>query len=140
MQEIARTDAYKLHVDSDKNRIYFTVIRIDLSRYPAFREDWELAARQVKPGFTVLIDISRLSLISSEWIETSVNVHRKLVKAGLAGSAEILSLKAAKALGLDRITRIPRQVCYAREEVFTNTRMAEAWLDGLTSDLNQGKE
>ena len=132
MQEIANTASHTLTVDITKNRIYFIVTADNLLRNSSLFQDWEKAKRLVYPGFTVLTDVSRIQNMTGEWVETSVTLQKMLIKAGLAGTAEVLSERVAKELQINHINRIPGNFCYTKEEVFTDRKVAEAWLDKIS--------
>ena len=129
MQEIAKTLTYTLIVDPAKNRIYCTVTGNGFFWGSTFAQDWERAAQLVTKGFTVVTDVSRIPQISREWVELSGKIQRMLVNAGLAGTAEILSERVAKQLGIHQINKITGNACYAKEEIFTDRKIAEIWLD-----------
>ncbi|MCP4403476.1 MAG: hypothetical protein GY801_39990 [bacterium] len=130
MQEIAYTDFYTLAVDTNKNRIYCTVIGNSLAENAAFIRDWERAKSLMNPGFTVLTDISRIQHVTKEWVTIPVKLYTMLIYAGLAGTAEVLSERVATELHMNQRNRISR-ACYTKEEIFTNRRMAEVWLDRI---------
>ena len=132
MQEIAKTDSHTLAVDTTKNRIYWTVIRNNLSENSTFFRDWEKAKHLVSPGFTVLTDASQIRCISRDWVETSVKVRKILIKEGLAGIAEILSESVVEKLRIKQINRISGSCCYTKEEIITDRKIAEAWLDRIS--------
>ncbi len=135
MQEIARTESYTLSVDSTKNRIYCTVTGNDLAGNATFVQDWEQAKCLVSPGFTVLTDVSRIRRMSKDWVATSVKLQQMLIHAGLAGTAELLSEQVAEDLQIQHINRISGHYCYTKEEMFTNKRIAEAWLDRISAEI-----
>ena len=132
MQEIAKTHSHTLVVDTVNNRIYCTVLRSNLLRNSTFFQDWENAKRLVSTGFTVLTDISQMDHISKGWVKTSTRLQRKLLQEGLAGIAEILSEQVAEELKIHQINRIPGRYYYMKEELFTNRKAAEMWLDRIS--------
>lgn len=135
MQEIAHTELYTLSVDTTKNRIYCIVAGNDPLENSSFIRDWERAKCLVSPGFTVLTDVSRIRDITKDWVATSVKLQKRLIEAGLAGTAELLSERVAECLHIDHINRISRGCCYTKEEIFTNRRIAEAWLDRISRKM-----
>ncbi len=135
MQEIAQTESYTLSVDYAKNRIYCTVTGNDLVENAVFVQHWERAKRLVCPGFTVLTDVSRIRRMSKDWVATSVKLQQMLIHAGLAGTAELHSEQVAENLQIHHSNRISGHYCYAKEEIFTNRRIAEAWLDRISAKL-----
>ncbi len=133
MQEIANTEAYTLTVDIVKNRIYWIVTDYGLAGYPTLAQDWEKARGLISRGFTVLTDTSRMRQISEDWEAIEIGLFSLLVQDGLAGVAEILSEIAAEKRHIRGINRIPGTCYYAKKEIFTNRRIAEAWLDRIAS-------
>ncbi len=136
MQDIARTDSHTLVVDTTKNRIYCTVTGNTLLENSTFFQDWEDARRLVSRGFTVLTDVSRIQRMSEDWVEASVQLQRMLITEGLAGTAELLSEDMAEKLQIHHISRILGKGCYAKEERFTNRKIAEAWLDRISNKMS----
>jgi hypothetical protein len=98
-----------------------------------FFEAWRAARKHVSPGFTVLNDISRVSKLSKDWGFTSMRLHLLMILDGLAGVAEILPDAVADNLNTFRTVRLPRQRLWAKEEFFTDPKMAEDWLDHINA-------
>jgi len=138
MQKIANTDTHILAVDTSKNRIYFTVSGKSLLESPTFVQDWEQAQCLVSPGFTVLTDVSRIQQLTKDWVVTSVRLYKMLVLAGLAAVAEILSEHVATRRHINQVNRISKN-CYTKEEIFTDRKIAEAWLNRISTRILKGK-
>lgn len=139
MQELITADTYLLLVDTIKNRIYFSIIKDDISWDATFVQDWENAVHLVSKGFTVLADISLLQHMTRNWVAASMKLQQMLVEAGLAGTAEVLSEDVVTKLQISRFIRLSK-LRYTKEELFTNRRMAEAWLDRIQPKITERRK
>jgi len=128
MEQVAHTKRYKLRVDADKNRLYFSLRGSgkDASGCADCIREMQAALRRMPAGFTALTDFTRFQQISPEWMEPLFNIHQMLITAGVSKEAEIHPSDIVLCMQLDSVAQhsgIDRQI-------FADRDRAEAWLDG----------
>ena len=131
MTEITNNAFMKLAVDQTKNRIYYSMMGFwqKAADVPTSAEGWEKTLKLVSPGFTILVDLTQVKTISTEWAKIFEASQKKITDAGLIGTAEVVSENVLMKAQLTRITKesgMPKKM-------FANKAEAEAWLDTLSS-------
>ena len=78
-------------------------------------------------GFTILTDATQVKTLLPMWAETFHSIQVRMVDAGLAASAEVLSQDAMTKMQADRVSRQSGML----KQNFTTIANAEVWLDSL---------
>jgi hypothetical protein len=127
MQEIANTEFYTLSVDDAKRRVYNTVTGSwgDLPEMSQFMEDWENVIRQISDGYTMLTDASDFHLFSTRWAVTTLEIRKKLVRAGIKKIAQILPRSTLLKLQFGSLSMNTG----VETKMFSDWDEAEIWLD-----------
>ena len=127
METIAKTAYYHIRVDQEKNRIYLEIIgfwkSVDVA--PHFHQDIHKTFSRLKPGFTVLADLTSMKPSPPEVKKLHEDTQKMGVKAGLYKAAEVIPEDSVVQIQLDDFgqkSHITRRVFYSRQE-------AEQWLD-----------
>ena len=130
MHQIAKTPRYTLAVDPIKNRLYSAKIGFwqDIFDNPDFIEHIHQAIQHLSKGFTILSDLTQLQVLSHEWVEVMIEVHKIFVKADCAGKAEIAPETAVARLQFKRIA----ESSGIQKQEFASKVEAEAWLDQIS--------
>lgn len=125
---IASNSYYDISVDVSRNRIYLVIKGYWQARelVPNYLADLENAATMLKPGFTVLANLTRMVTPAHEVSSLHLEAQKILVKSGLARSAEILNdiLLTNEANGYSAASQTTRRIFY-------DTGFAEVWLDSF---------
>ena len=127
MTEIAKTNKYSVSVDSNKNRMYLTVVGFwaSPSDVPNYIDDVKKASAAVTKGFTILTDLTQMKTPAPELGPIHEQAQKSLINAGLKKTAEILSDDAIAKMVMDRYSKASGM----EKMVFNNKHDAEAWLD-----------
>lgn len=81
----------------------------------------------LKPGFTILVDISNFKLPSITSLEYLKQVQEKCIKAGMKKSAEIIPQSTYTQLAINRIKE-RNKLGEIKRKSFTSKKEAESWL------------
>ena len=129
MQTLVNAERYVLKVDLLKNRMYWTFKGFwkELEGEDAYLQYWHAAANKMTPGFTVLVDLSELQIMSAEWTGIAVKTQEIVMAAGVKAVAEVIPGRAVLELQAGRIANTTG----IRKQVFPTKAAAEAWLDSL---------
>ena len=124
---IAKREQYQIEVDSDKNRMYYTMRGFwnSPADFPDYSNDCDKGVAAVKPGFTLLVDIRDFKTPSLSVKPMFEERQRILKNAGLKKVAEVFSHDVIAQMSLDSVAR--RSGMQKRN--FTDMAEAEAWLD-----------
>lgn len=127
MQEIANTEFYILSVDEAKKRVYNTVSGSwgESPEMSQFMEDWEKVMRLISDGYTMLTDASEFHLFSTRWAVTTLEIRKRLIKAGIKKIAQILPRSTLLKLQFGSLSMHTG----VTTKMFSNWDEAEAWLD-----------
>lgn len=130
MQELANTEHYTLAVDARKNRIYVVIRGFwqEQPDFPEYQQLWNQLLSMVRPGFTVLADMSELKVRTQEWVQRHELIQQQIHAAGIVKAAEIIPEDVIVKMQFDHIGKqagIPRRV-------FSDRTEAETWLDSET--------
>ena len=90
MKELANTHAFTVAVDLEKNRIHLKLVGTwKQSDADAYAQGVRSAYKEVKPGFTLLMDF-RQAAPAMPWIqEVSLTLQKELLERGLKQTAEV---------------------------------------------------
>ncbi len=127
LEKVTSNSYYEISVDAEKNRIFLTIKGFWQTEelVPGFIADIDAAARQVKPGFTALANLTQMKPPPARVGAIHVQAQRLLLGNGLALAAEVIDDAILREVADDYAaeTKIERLV-------FDNLRDAEAWLNG----------
>ncbi|MFH0821863.1 MAG: hypothetical protein V2B18_03875 [Pseudomonadota bacterium] len=126
MKPVASNPFYTLFVEEQKRRVYLKIIGwwFNKDDVPNWLRDLETAAKMVRPGFTILTDLTEFKGGTQQPLH--VEGQKLLIKAGLSKVGEVYAQGSI-------VARV--QVKMAAEESGMNVRQfesrseAEAWLD-----------
>lgn len=128
MTEIAATPFYSIKADTTKNRIYYTIIGTwkSPSDVPNYLEDIKKAIRQIKPGFTILTDLTHAKTAMPEMKKLHEQAQSILISAGLSNVAEVFPEKDyILKMQVDKISETTKM----KKQAFGSRKDAEQWLD-----------
>lgn len=125
--EIAATPFYSITADTDKNRIYFSIVGSwkSPSDVPNYMDDWKKAVKQVRRGFTVLTDMTQAKVALPEIRKLHEDAQKMVMSAGLSKVAEVYPDDAVLKMQIDRIS----QASSMTKQAFSDRKAAELWLD-----------
>jgi len=125
--KIAATPFYSITADTDKNRIFFSIIGSwkSPSDAPNYLEDWKKALKLVRRGFTVLTDLTQAKVALPEIRKLHEDAQKIVMSAGLSKVAEIFPDDAVLKMQQDRIS----QATSMTKQVFSDRKAAELWLN-----------
>jgi hypothetical protein len=128
LEMIASNGYYDVSVDVSKNRIYLTIKGYWQAKelVPNYLADVGNAAAMLKPGFTVLANLTRTVPPGREVGSLHLEAQKLLVERGLARSAEVLNdlLLINVASGYPAASQRTRRIFY-------DAGFAEVWLDSF---------
>ncbi len=128
LEKIVSNSYYDIAVDISKNRTHLTIKGYweTTELVPNFMADVNAAAEKMKPGFTVLANLTRMKPPPAAVCAMYKQAQALLVSCGLECTAEIIDdLSLEKTLNdYDCQSKI-------KKEIFVNAVDAEAWLDSL---------
>ncbi len=130
---VAKTKYYNIEVDSDKNRVYMTLIGYwpNNEEVSSFLEDMKAVTEMVTSGFSVLTDISKMQTPSPEIGEMHMKAQKLFLDAGLERTVEVIPPdKPIEKMAIDRYSRAREK----KKRVFGDRWSAEAWLDEVYKD------
>ncbi len=125
-ERITSNSYYDIAVDSAKNRIYLTIKGFWQTKelVPHYINDIGTAVGRMKPGFTVLADLTRMVQPTPEVCALHQESQVLLVKCGAARAAQI----AYDPLLTNVLNQYSAELKISRR-IFGETSFAEAWLD-----------
>lgn len=130
MIDIANTPFYSINADTGKNRIYYAIIGSWKSPadVPNYLEDMKKSARQMKPGFTILTDLTRAKTAMPEIKKLHEQAQKILISAGLSKVAEVFPDKDyVLKMQVDKISDSTKM----QKQAFSSRKDAEQWLDKI---------
>lgn len=126
MTTIAENKEYKIQVDIAQNRAFLTVVGFwrkpeDVSDY---LNDWKKAISTLKPGFTLLTDVTEMTIHPGEVRDIHLQAQQLIIDAGVKKVAELQKAKVAELQlnGVAHESGLPKKNFNSREE-------AIAWLE-----------
>ena len=124
---IAKTDHYSIEIDAGKNRAYLSFAGFCKStdEMPTFLDDVAKAAQQLKKGFTLLTNATKLKTPSPEVSALHEKSQKIWIENGLLKTAEILPETATTQIALNRYAKTTGM----KKKAFSQEKEAEAWLD-----------
>lgn len=109
---IAETKEYSIKYNSSKNRFYLQIIGFWESpqQISGYLNDWEKALTKSRPGFTLLTDVTQMSIHPQSVREIHKKAQNLIVKAGVSKVAELQKNKIAEIQlnGLSKDTNMPK--------------------------------
>lgn len=119
---------FKITVNTSKNRIYIVGDGFPtVAEGKQYLADYTAALKQVKPGFTVLVDARTLEPTRPEVQENIAESMRLSVSLGLSKVARVVTEKVA-GVQLQRLAREGKGTQHSAEH-FTSMSEAEQYLD-----------
>lgn len=93
MRLIAFRAEYQITVNPDKNRVFYKPFAEmnQAAALPHYLADWQLALAEVRPGFTILTDVTQMQAPNPHLLDTFVAAQSLLVAGGVRLVAEIYS-------------------------------------------------
>ncbi|MCP4605724.1 MAG: hypothetical protein GY847_35255 [Proteobacteria bacterium] len=127
MKIITQNEYYKIEINEDKNRVYFRIQGFWKSPavVPNFLNDWETTIGCLKPGFTIVSDLTEMKPPAVSLSNIHEQAQCMLVAAGLSKTAEIISETVLLELQLKRYAGKSSM----KKKEFSVLEEAEAWLD-----------
>lgn len=117
--------------DEVKNRVYFTVHGFwkNIECIPDFIPDWKKILTLVKPGFTILTNLSTMITHPKEVSKVHEDAHKLLSEAGVK--------KVARIMPADKIAYLQvlsmHENVYLPSKSFNSEGEADQWLDIMTT-------
>ncbi len=129
MKELVNTRFYRMKVDAEKNRVYFKILGFWGSRQnvPNYLDDWRKTLKELRPGFTILTDLTESKMPSEDAVELHEQAQKLVMEAGLSKVAELRP--EADPLVQRQYDELSRTTSM-QKRVFTDFDKAEAWLNG----------
>ena len=120
---------YKLKPDTEKNRIYFSVVGSppNLQAIPNFESDWIKAMSIVKPGFTVLADMTEMGKYPEDVDKINKKVQADMMEKGCSKIAHVAKPEIVMQVNSHSNDSGMRHLLRG----FFNKKNAELWLDGI---------
>jgi hypothetical protein len=127
-ERVVSNSYYEIAIDPAKNRIYLTIKGFWQTKdlVPHYVEDIGSAVARLKPGFTVLADLTRMVPPTHEVAVMHKRVRESLMENGLFRAAEIVDNPAVTGM----LVEYPAGSKVNRR-VFSGIVSAEAWLNGI---------
>jgi hypothetical protein len=127
LEKIASNVYYEIGVDVSRNRIYLIIKGYWQTKelVPNYVTDVGRAAGKVKPGFTVLADLSQMKQPADDVGALHQQAQKLLLEKGLSRTAEVLDNASLQKVTDEYATR-SKMV----KRVFPSTEKAEVWLNG----------
>ncbi len=127
-KQIASNSYYDITVDTEKNRIHLTIKGFWQTKnlVPHYIDDLGEAAGLLKPGFSLLADLTRMVPPTHEVCDLHCEAQKLLVKSGHARSAEIVK----DFLLMNAVDDYSAAAKMTRR-VFYDPGLAEIWLDSF---------
>ena len=129
---IYETNQYRAEYDPQKNRINISVFGQwdQSSEIAAIDAAFDALIAEVKPGFTVLMDVRSLSGSSPELEAFQQLIQGKILKAGLSRRAEVFQSSIISNLSI-----APKAMASGLDvhshQLFSDIHEAESWLDEI---------
>ena len=127
-QVVARNKHYEIGMDPGKNRAYLTIIGFWRSpeEVGPYVQDLEQALVQLKPGFTLLTDLTQMKAHPASVQPLHLEAQQLLLTRGLSQTAEVCasSMVEYQTNALSKKSNMPLRQ-------FTDQGAAEAFLDAV---------
>ena len=128
LEKIASNSYYDIAVDVSGNRTHLTIKGFweTTELVPNFITDIGAAAEKMRPGFTVLANLTRMKPPPAVVCAMHEEAQALLISCGLECTAEIVDDPS-----LEKVLNDHACQSKMNKQVFVNTVDAEAWLDSL---------
>jgi hypothetical protein len=129
MEVIVEREQYRIAVDRAKNRLLFEAWGdlIEAGQYKHIPDDWRTACSQVKPGFSVLGDYSRVGVHFMK--RESAEGMKVVFDAGVKKVAVFWGVKVLGRWTTEQAAAEASDQYAAKRRSFENREEAEAWLE-----------
>ena len=126
---VAKREGYTITVNPSKNRIYYTMTGFwkKPDEFPTYFQDWDIALKSVRNGFTILTDVTQLTTPHKDMQPMFDKMQKILSDAGLRKTAELFSDDVIVRMTLDHIAKSSGM----KKASFNNREKAEHWLDEM---------
>lgn len=130
--QIAKNSCYELMYDSVKNRVHLVINGFwkSIDSVPEYFQDWKRTLLFIRPGFTLLADLTNMITHPQSVADLRVQVKSLIVQAGIK--------KAALVEPKDRIAVLQNQYIIKQTNLpakcFATVKEAEAWLNSSESN------
>ena len=120
---------YKLIPNIEKNRIYFNVIGspATLQAIPNFESDWVKVISNLKPGFTILADLTQMGKFPDDVEKINKKVMADIMGNGCSKLAQLAKPEIVMQVNSHSNETGMRSIVRG----FFNKKNAELWLDGV---------
>ncbi len=129
MKEIARNAHYAIVIDEAKNRVYLSIFGYwrNAESVANYIPDWNKTIKLLKPGFTLLTDLSTMLTHPAEVTHIHRQAQELITEKGLRFTAEIKPKDSVTAF---QLTKVAKQSQMPVKQ-FTTSAEAESYLDSL---------
>lgn len=128
-KEIAKNAHYAIVIDEDKNRVYLTIFGFwrNAEVVANYMPDWQKTIKLMKPGFTLLTDLSTMVTHPAEVTHIHRQAQELITEKGLKFTAEIKPKDFVTAFQLSKVA----QKSQMPVKQFATFAEAEGYLDSL---------
>jgi hypothetical protein len=128
-KEIAKNANYAIVIDETKNRVYLTISGFwrNAQAVENYIPDWQKTVKLLKPGFTLLTDLSTMVTHPTEVTHIHRQAQELITEKGLRFTAEIKPKDPVTAFQLAKVA----QKSQMPVKQFASFADAEAYLDSL---------
>ncbi|PTB95798.1 hypothetical protein C9994_10120 [Marivirga lumbricoides] len=123
MITIAENKEYTIRLDLVSNRTFLTIVGFwrTPDDVPSYLEDCKKAVGILKPGFTLLTDVTQMSIHPGEVRDIHLEAQQIITNAGVKKVAELQKVKAAELQlnGVAQESGMPKKNFNSREEAIT---------------------
>jgi hypothetical protein len=123
-----KNNKYEITTDRMKNRIYIALLGFWASRaeVPNYLSDIEKAAKELRKGFTVVVDITNVKPWVIEINALQEEAQKFLMKAGISNAVEVVA-------DADRLKKMTVNQISSKtgieKKMFPSIEEADRWLD-----------